>query len=291
MKNYTQMSNKFKQAGFTLIELLIGLSLSLVIIGIALAYLVSSGASFRVNANDGYIQENSRFAFSYMTDFIRRAGSNSQAELGTNTPLIVIDAVCQDESGAAGGNTNQCTTANTGPNNSDKVAIAYVLSEGTSCNGQDIASFYTPNNGEQIIDELWVAADDDGINNLFCRTSLRDSTGAMVPQGASVPIIAGIDMMKVNYGVDIGTDAEEDFVTDRYINVDDVIAGNYQDKIRSVRLGILVNSGLTIGQDSNTEILEDKTYTVFGADSDSLNDQVLRQIFSTTIHLPNARER
>jgi len=276
-------SSRVAQAGFTLVELLIGLVLSLVIIGIALTYLVSASASFKVNVNDGYIQENSRFALSYITDVFRRAGSNTELDLAFSSPLLYTASTCTDTTGSAG----ECTDSNVGPNNSDRIAIPYILSDGISCNGQDISTFYTPDNGEIILDEIWIEADDEGVNTLYCRTSLVDVSGTLTQQGQDAPIISGIDMMKFNYAVDVNGD----FAVDRYLDIDQVTTGGFEQNIRAIRVGLLVNSGITSARETNTEIEEKRTYSIFGTDSAELEDQVLRQIFSTTIHLPNARER
>ncbi len=278
---------KSYQAGFTLVELLVGVALSLVIISVAITYLVSSSAAFKVNLNDGYIQENSRFALSFITNTVRRSGSNSEIDLGFTSPLLNTEDRCLATSGDSTSSNQECSISNSGPNSSDKIAISYILRDGNSCNGQDISTFYTPDNNELIVDEFWVATDDEGLNNLFCRTSLRNSDGTLTQQGGAFPIIPGIDMMKFNYAVD----SDDDFIVDQYLTIEEVKAGNFEANIRAVKVGLLVSSGISVASDAITETEENRTYTIFGVDSAEINDSILRQIFSTTIHLPNARER
>ena len=118
------------------------------------------------------------------------------------------------------------------------------------------------------------------------------SDGVLVAQGGAPPIISGIDMMKFDYAVD----TNDDFRADRYLTIDEIVAGNpvsgnsYEDSIRAIKVGLLVNSGLVGATENNTEDLVDRVYQIFGVESTALNDQVLRQIFSTTIQLPNAPE-
>ena len=285
IKNTPLSSN---DAGFTLVELMVGMFVSLIIIGVSLTYLISASASFKINANDGYIQENSRFALTFISRVLRRGGSNSQIDLGFETSPVLTDLICSD--GPV--NNIACTSTSSGPNNSDRITIAYILADGLTCNGSDISTFYSPDNGERIVDELWVATDADGVNNLYCKSSLMTSDGVLVAQGGAPPIISGIDMMKFDYAVD----TNDDFRADRYLTIDEIVAGNpvsgnsYEDSIRAIKVGLLVNSGLVGATENNTEDLVDRVYQIFGVESTALNDQVLRQIFSTTIQLPNAPE-
>jgi type II secretory pathway pseudopilin PulG len=273
-----------KQQGFTLVELMVGLFLGIAIAGIAITYMVSSSASFSINSNESLIQENARFALSILNTSLKRAKADSAQKLrSTEIPSLFLQEKCQN----AAGNASRCTSQGSGSNNSDQVAIAYHLSQGTTCSGRDISTFFDPDTTDQIVEIFSIASDTNQINNLYCQSAVLTYAGNFVTHGARVPLVSGIDMMKFLFSVD----TDQNFIGDQYMNIDQVINGNWTNNIRSIKVGLVISSGFASDTDANTEAAHDRTYSLFGVSSNTINDGRLRQIFSNSIHLPNALER
>lgn len=288
--NLTRQNN----LGFTLVELLVGLFLSIFIVGIALTYFVSSSQAFRANTNESVIQENARFSLEFLSQDIRHAGLNPGNTFGTDTDVIYTDAKCTVgetglADGAAGG--SACTrdgAAGVTTNNSDRIAIDYIVDASDStanvttvgCNNEAVT--VTAGDTVRFASVYWTAdLDGDGTRSLYCQTLNLASETA---EGVALPIIDGVDRLQVQYGVD----NDEDGAVERYQSFTNLGASN-KDKVRAVRLALLLNSGLEFGTEANSEIIEARAFTLLDAADDTFTDARLRQIYTTTIALPNAR--
>ncbi len=53
------------------------------------------------------------------------------------------------------------------------------------------------------------------------------------------PLLDGVEDFQVEYGIDLN----EDFSAERYLNWDQIVDGNYQSRIASVRLSLVMNAG------------------------------------------------
>lgn len=304
-----------KNNGFTLVELLIGMVVSFFIITVSLTYLVSSSRTFNVQTNDSVIQENARFALEVLSQNIRLAGLNSENDSEQQLSIIYAQDLCPgDDGGDADGGFGD--TACTQDGVSDRFAIDYILrSPASTCNGTDITQTMLDNNGGQLTlaNVFWTA--DSGLSTadvnrsaLYCQTYQIDSqietdftiTMSAAAMGDALPIVDGIDRLQVQYGVDSNGDGLIDMyqsftnVLANIVTNDagvDVVGGlNNISSIRAVRFGLLISSGLGIDRVSSTEESVGRVYSVLDAPDETFNDSIFRQIFSTTILIPNAGE-
>ena len=84
-------NNLSKQTGLNLIELMIAIVIGLFISLMVVQYLSTSTRLFKQQGADTNLEANGTFAISYMTQFIRQAGSNNP--LGTDVPFYTGESV------------------------------------------------------------------------------------------------------------------------------------------------------------------------------------------------------
>jgi len=78
-----QLKKHASARGYTLVELMVGLLLSVFIVMMTIAYLVTSAKTFSVQTNEALIQENARFTLDALSRLIREAGSDPSNSLPT----------------------------------------------------------------------------------------------------------------------------------------------------------------------------------------------------------------
>jgi len=279
--------------GFTLVELVVGLFLSIFIVGIAFTYFVSSSQTFRVQTSESIMQENARFAIEILTQNLRLAGLNpsNDAGLAENLGTILTANICSDtEAGLADGANGgtQCTIDNLAgnPTSSDRISVAYILEADEAdisvrgCNNVDI----NVDLGERarLTNTLWSAPSPNnavnGARSLYCQTYNLDTNQAV---GPPLPLVDGVDSIQFQYGVDTNGDG----VVDRYQPISAVADLR---TIKTVRAAMLVSNGLAIESSSNTEdVLVTRIYNLLDVVEITFNDRKPRQIFSTTVLIPN----
>jgi len=303
--NHSSYQNSKAQFGFTLVELLVGLALGLFIITVSLTYLVSSGRTFSAQTNDDIIQENARFALELLTQQLRLAGLNSSDELDDELDVILTSNFCaNDNSGVNEGGVSDsgnaaaaCTKDSTGGQfDSDRFGFDYkVVAPTTTCGGQLVTQAMLNNSGGTITlaSVFWVQDNPDRTNvrSLYCQTFDKENNQTI---GPGVPLIDGVDAMQVQYG----RDSNDDSLVDSYVNYTDLINGSTTEAsatrtVTLVRVAMLISSGLDSGSNSavsaTIETTENTEYTLLDNNAFTVNDErVLRQIFSTTVLMPNA---
>ncbi|MEO0368456.1 MAG: PilW family protein [Pseudomonadota bacterium] len=281
----------YSQRAYTLVELLVGLFLGLFIIAMSLTYMVSSSQSFRVQTNESLIQENARFALEILTQNFRLAGLNAKENLLLNATGVVAANICSaSEAGVADGNlgTGACTkdgANNNTDNNSDRIAIDYIIDAfgepsftATGCNGQDIV--VATNAARHIVSEFWTAdIDGDGIRSLYCQSFDFEASAAI---GTAMPLVDGVDRMQIQYGVD----ADDNGIIERYQSFTNLGAANI-DTVKTIRIAMLMNSGLAAAT-AEIDGTDTRSYTLLDAAATSFSDGRFRQVFSTTVMMPNA---
>lgn len=296
--------NSFPMAssGFTLVELLVGLLISLFIIAGTIGYMITSAQSFRVQANDTFSSENAQFLLEYVSQNIRQAGLDASGDISLAIDVIYNGDRCTenaDESTEAG-DSSPCTVDDFTPG-SDRLAIDYVLSAEVNggsaimCNNQVVN---VPIGGNiHVANILWTDdLDDDGVRSLYCQP-IDISNNTVF--GSAAPIIDGIDRMQVQYGVDsddpLDGETDGDGIIDAYHSYENLVALSNATpafitrRVKAVRLAFLVSSGVIEAQDANSELEEQRTFTLLDADDIQITDQLLRQVYSTTVLLPNTQ--
>jgi len=115
-----------RQTGLNLIELMIAIVIGIFISLMVVQYLSTSARLFKQQGADTNLEANGTFAISYMTQFIRQAGSNDP--MGTDVPFYTGEC----------GDANPCTFNEDNPGESDQIAVQMVPQNGKDCVGNDV---------------------------------------------------------------------------------------------------------------------------------------------------------
>lgn len=254
------------QRGFNLIELMIAIVIGIFVSLMVVQYMVTSSRVFQRQGADSNLEQNASFALSYLSQFVRQAGTRN--DYGSVVPFFIDP--CDGLDPCTGDGTG--TASATAPATSDTIAVQMHPANGLDCTGQAIPA------GDQLVNVFYIAAstEDASINSLYCR-GFNASTGTQ--NSAGIALIDGIDQMQVLYGV---ADANERiysyFDAARVPAVDGNILEGW-DRVRAVKVAILVSDGF----DSNTEILDTRSFQLLDGPALSITDRTNRRVFSTTI--------
>lgn len=298
-------SNQTK--GFSLVELMVGMTIGLFVASIAVGFLVSSSRSLSQKTGLDLVQENTRFALEVLSTNVRLAGLVNTTNLDVPDaidPVFTRENICT--AGATSYNTavsaiaaGVCNVDNqdyTAANvySSDRIAIESVTSDSfLACSGNLI----NPADTISVVTVFWVGdTDGDGVSSLYCQTytaqfnvATKDFDAYQL-NGATIPIIDGIEMLQVQYGVDTDEDGDIDtFQSFPYLTV---APGSAQtDNILAIKFGLLVSPGQSITSEQNADgdAAVQKTYRVLDGyfQTPDATDRVFRQVTSFTIFLPN----
>lgn len=256
MKKSSSHIAKKTEQGFSLIEVMVAMAVGIILLG-AVGYLfIGSRTLNRTQNETSRMQENARFALDTMGRTIRQAGARRTTGI-TNNDIInqdysLITSAINLTQGANG-------------NASDSISVSYYTQNANEvdCNGNAIAT-------ETLV--TFVFTVDTTNFQLTC------SNGA----AAAVPIVDGVENMKVTVGVDTST--PPDGSVDSYVTPNNVPARSaaltpWQSSIAAVRVGLLFRSVNQITEN-------DQTYTFNGA-STTATDKRQRQVYNVTYNLRN----
>lgn len=275
-----------KQQGLTLIELMISMTLSLVVVFAVGSILVTSNQAASVADTLSDSQETGRFAVDYINTQLLRTGYDPE-----DTDIIPLadpclatsDIICIDESANGTGDrlaVRRVAEVEEDPNDNEKfIATANAV----TCYGSSLTD--TESNditvNVAVTDVYWVEVDDNGLSNLRCQSFDEDGTirAAGANFGDAQSLAAGVLSMHVLYGQSNTTPTNDVLNVTTYYNADQVTNwGN----VYSIRIGFLTQSlSRTGAQPWNQDyiILDSLTYP--------FNDQIARQVFTTTVTLLN----
>lgn len=255
-----------KQRGLNLIELMISIVIGLFISLMVVQYLSTSSKLFKQQGVDSNLESNATFAISYLSQFIRQAGSNNP--VGSDVPFFVGNCNGDDPNDAL----NPCTYDSNTAGESDQVAVQMVpWSQSGSlrdCAGNEV------DEGERIANVFSVVD-----SSLFCRGySVTDSQWL----GRAESLIDGVEQLQIIYGV-----TDDNGVIDRYVNASEVTDDSVSDvdeqlewdRIRSVKLAVLVSDGTNAG----TESSQLRQFQLLDAPQVEFTDRVSRKVYTTTI--------
>ncbi|MEM7258658.1 MAG: PilW family protein [Pseudomonadota bacterium] len=253
-----------KQRGVTLIELMIAILIGIFISLMVVQYLATSSRMFKRQGVDSNIEQNASFAVSYLSKYIRQAGSRDGH--GTEIPFYSGDC------GAFSPCTAEADGADGTEPNSDRVAVQMFVGAG----GRDCAG--NPANG-QIANVFYIDEETtgSGVSSLFCR-GFDVATNSWIGTNGTA-LIDGVEQMQVIYGV---ADASEQIYS--YLSSDRIpaVAGSMAhgwDRIRAVNVALLVSDGYG----SATEIVANRNFQLFDGPPTNFNDGINRRVFSTAI--------
>lgn len=228
--------------------------------------MVTSSRMFQRQGADSNLEQNASFALSYLSQFIRQAGSRDGH--GTEVPFYIDDCgdfkPCTSDADGAGG-------TNAG---SDRIAVQMFPSSRMDCTG-------LPATG-QIANVFYISKEDPTAqtNSLFCRGFDVAANTWLGTETEGVALIDGIDQLQVIYGI---ADANEQIYS--YVAAADVpsVSGSQLlgwDRVRAVKVALLVSDGF----ETKTESIGDQSFQLFNAGLTTFtNDRVSRQVFSTSI--------
>lgn len=240
----------YRQRGLTLVEILVALVISLFLVAGLLQLFISTRLSARVQENLSRVQENGRYTIDYISRFIRLAGYRSR---------FTIERGLSFEGQFPGVQAIQGTNDD-GPNNSDRITVAF---EGEGAGQGDIRDCLNA----QINDSV-TASNALSINN----GSLQCQSGAGVP---AQTIVEDVENMQILYGEN--TDSDTLGVADRYIPANNV--GRW-DRVVSVRISLLLRT-------PEDNLVDSPQPYIFNGATVTPSDRRQRRVFTTTITLRN----
>ena len=261
----TNMINLTLSRGFSLVSLMIAMVIGIFIIGAAGQVYVQSKASFNARAAVSAVSENGRFAIQDLRRTLAMTGMNITAsdELSNVKRAIPpLDTVTLLDAIATGTGTYD------GGANSDIVAVRY--RRGPTCYGY----VNLPLSDDPVTVRLFVEND-----QLMCEKIVTNN-GILVSRNKR-PLVSGIKLMKVLYGVDDDADG----YADRYLTAGSLTG--FWSNIVSIRVGLVVNSGER-NQPLDMRSDTDQTLSLLGMDyTVPANDEKLYKVFSATVQLRN----
>lgn len=253
-----------RQRGLTLIELMIAILIGIFISLMVVQYLATSSRMFKRQGVDSNIEQNASFAVSYLSKYIRQAGSRD----GHGTEIPFFNGDC----GVFSPCTAQADGADGTDPNSDRVAVQMFLDTG----GRDCAG--NPAAG-QIANVFYIDEEvtGSGVTSLFCRG--YDVAGNSWIGAGGTAIIDGVEQMQVIYGVADASEQIYSYVSsDRIPAVGGSMAAGW-DQVRAVKVALLVSDGYQ----SATETTANRNFQLFDGAPVNFNDGINRKVFSTAI--------
>ena len=248
--DYANMSKLSYSKGFSLISLMVAMLIGLFIMAAAGEVYVKSKSSFNARTAVSAMTENGRFAIQDLRRTLIMAGMGITASEASSLSMRSIPPL------VSGG-----TEVGSGQN-SDIVAVRY--RRGNSCGGY----FDNPHPAAPATLRFLVVND-----QLMCQ---KDG-------GTPQPLVSGIKVMKVLYGVDDTADG----YANRYLNATQVNALGKWINIVSIRIGLVVDSAESKQPFEMRETaaydlsLLGMTYTV------PANDEKAYKVFTATVQLRN----
>ena len=228
--------------------------------------MATSSRVFKRQGADSNLEQNASFAISYLSQFIRQAGTRD--EYGSVIPFFIEDCDGLNPCTSDGTGTASPTAAAT----SDTIAVQMHPADGLDCTGQAITA------GDQLVNVFYIAAsvEDPNVNSLYCR-GFNATTGFKVSDG--IALIDGIDQMQIQYGVTNDDDRIYSYFDAARVPPVNGSVPEGWDRIRAVKIAILVSDGF----DSTTENLDTRSFQLFDGPELSITDRTNRRVFSTTI--------
>jgi prepilin-type N-terminal cleavage/methylation domain-containing protein len=321
------MYQRIRQRGFTMVELMISMVLGLLLTGALVTMLAEARQSFREDGEFASMQDEARYAVRELSNDLRMAGFVTSLLMpdnisldpgadvgvdcadsgGTSWALTLQDPLTGEDTflmaldnvtGAAAVDEFSCLTASQIVPGTDIVAIKRAAGNPTTAvSTGDMAIRSNGTVGSMFVEPIttpvtgtvedWLFTPTiyfirnfsntagDGIPSL-CRMIMESGTP---PNMVTECIAEGVEDLQLEYGVDSNGDGS----INAYIT--DPTQAELERTI-SVRFFLLSR---TANLDVNT--VDTKTYQLSNADDYTPNDNFHRRVFSSTVSVPNARNR
>lgn len=252
-KHYGRRFNTW-QRGFTMVEILVAMAIGLFLLAGVFQLFIANKQSSLIQNNLSHIQENGRFAISQLGRAIRKAGFKADS----------TDSVTFATVGATTG------TNGTGPDGSDQIFISFqAADDGTTvdCLGKTFPAAVPP---IMITNGFYLAADANGVRNLYCsRTAVPADSDAQ-------PLVENVTDMQITYGLDVDNTGSANY----YVDASAVNAADWS-KVVSIRVTLLL-----VSREDNIATTA-QTYRYDGV-TVTASDNHLYKVFSITIALRNS---
>jgi len=282
-----------KQQGLTFIELMIAMLLGLVIIYAVANIMVSNNQTATIAETAAQAQDNGRFAMSYLSRRILRAGYMPDMPVVPPQPFADL---CDDNNqlGQYGMcSENQNNDGQGEESTGDKLAIVRTADDNLSCFGtqlrEDAGAGAPVTTEPRVVDVFWVE-ESNNISSLYCQTFAQQpatlaSTNAL---SSKQPIVAGIAAMHILYGIATQDQNSVQRRVSRYVAPEQLpnrTANNFEknwQQVEAVKVAIL-----TEAFDEMRGLSGDRSYILLDSAPYTYSDQIIRQVFSTTIARAN----
>jgi type IV pilus assembly protein PilW len=286
-----------KQSGFTLIELMIAGFIGIFILTGLMNLFITTNKSVTLSDSLSQNQETGRFAMGYLTKYIRRAGYNDEMNTPFLPPIYMEPGTAANPitcptpaNPSASTQDTPCAVDNPDPTNilGDRLSIPINVGgdeneEITSCTGTIIGGNGTwANSGaKKIVNVFWV----NDSRELRCQTFDRDTNSWL--ENSPVSIINNVERFEFQVGVASNSDSKN---ASQYVSLSTIASSSIDlTLIRSFRIAVLTTSQ----DDVDTKVQStqrDRSYNLLDADTFTINDSNLRNLFMNTIELPNLIE-
>ncbi len=251
------------QKGITLVEILVALAVGILLTAGMIQIFVSNRQAYRVQDGVSRLQENGRFAMTFMRQYISLAGYQADPSAAQRTVFPPDNPI--------GGFPNvfalpgQIIDGTDDNVNGDSINFRY---EGDGDGAiRDCLGGNPPGAGQFVVSSFNLSAD----NELQCMSF--NPAGAAVVQ--TQPLIDNVENLQILYGIANPNNAS----AQSYLPAANVAADRWDD-IVSVRVSLLLRSA----EDNLTT--KPQTYTFNGV-TVTPSDRRLRQVFTTTVNLRN----
>lgn len=266
--------NRSNQQGVSLIEVLVSMVLGIFFLGVAVQYLIVGQQSNQVQDAGSRIQENARFASSILQDTIRHGGYKGDPAV-TTIPDIIFTGNC--------GGFNPCS-GDGADNLGDSIAISLIADGNVS---QDCL-------GNAVAAETWFAnvfwvQEVNGVRSLYCR-GWNITAGAWISD--TQPLVDGIEQIQVQYGLSDIANEDIGGPVVNFLSATSVPTADDWDYVRSVRVALLVDSGLQTDESDRAGITglqaENTTYALLDGPDYTPGDDRIRRVYTSTIEINNS---
>lgn len=211
------ISNRWSR-GFTLVELMIAVTVTLFLIGGALAMLQSTRTTFAVQNQLAQFQDNERLVMTFMAEVIESAGYTPSPQTYANTTVLPVSGVNFSTAGQAVYGTFNAAAPG------DTVTIRYgaALNDNIfNCAG---TTNITTGPYDMFTNRFWV---DNTVasNPVLTCTFTPASTNVAV----NVPLVNGVSKLTILYGVKRSIAANSGSCADTYLNASQMLPADWME--------------------------------------------------------------
>lgn len=245
-----------RQLGLGLIEIFVSLTVAMMLLSGLITLMLNNQQAYRLDHNLAEIQNNGRYATTFMSRTIRLAGFRSPPDFSKMITYTDLEDVFPSGSELVQGTSNNI-------NGSDTLTVRYQGSPSGNifdCLGQ------TVNDGQMAVNTF-------SVNNQAQLICSAINNGIPNPNNPTV-LVDGVEAMHIRFGEDLNGDGQ----VDRYVPPG--YAGLLLNNVVSIRISLLLRSLEQVSPTINSQ-----TYALQDSLLGPFNDKYLRRTVTTTIKL------